>query len=179
MPATTTEGILDLKLQESIIDSLKKRASLEMIIFEMAWTIPSTQFGAFQLRLQNEGWQLREKSISSSADFSDRISVQVDILIGLGANYYYATALGATTTFLSPTPAVPNGISPKLLVDFNTEKFALPYIGEMFTVEESPPTERKRLPVVQYTIRQKEIHQVMPLPALKLTRSTPQHPFRL
>ena len=179
MPPTTTEGILDLKQQESIINSLKKRASLEMIIFEMAWKIPSTQYCAFKLRLQNEGWQLREKAISSSADFSDRISVQVDILIGLSANYYSAKALGATTTFLSPTPAVPNGISPKLIVDFNNEKYALPYIGEMFTVEESPPTEKTRLPVVQYTIWQKELHQVMPIPALKLTRLTPQHPFRL
>jgi hypothetical protein len=40
-PNNTTEGILDLKLQESIIDSLKKRAGLEMIIFEMAWKVPS------------------------------------------------------------------------------------------------------------------------------------------
>ena len=64
--------------------------------------------------------------------------------------------------YLTPTPAVPNGISPKINVEFNNSKYALPYVGEMFTVEELPPDERKRLPVVQYIIRQKEIHQVMP-----------------
>jgi hypothetical protein len=64
--------------------------------------------------------------------------------------------------YLSPTPAVPNGISPNILVEFNNSKYALPYVGEMFTVEELPPNERNRLPVLQYIIRQKEIHQVMP-----------------
>jgi hypothetical protein len=64
--------------------------------------------------------------------------------------------------FLSPTPAVPNGMSPQLLVEFNNSKYALPYVGEMFDVDESSSEEPSRKPLVEYIVRQKERHQVIP-----------------
>jgi hypothetical protein len=64
--------------------------------------------------------------------------------------------------FLSPTPAVPNGMSPKLLVEFNNSKYALRYVGEMFDVDESSSEEPSRKPLVEHIVRQKERHQVIP-----------------
>jgi hypothetical protein len=88
-------------------------------------------------RLQSQGWELHEKAISSAEHFSDRISAEFDLIIGLSANYFH-TKVAGTLDHLSPTPAVPNSMSPKILVelsDVDDAKFALPYIRDLFTVE--------------------------------------------
>jgi hypothetical protein len=112
-------------------------------------------------RLSLQGWQLKEHSLSSAEDFPDRISVEFNILIGLSSNYFKPSAITAMN-LLSPTPAVPNGMSPKILVEFNTYKYALPYVGEMFDVDENSSEESSRKPLVEYIVRQKERHQVIP-----------------
>ena len=64
--------------------------------------------------------------------------------------------------FLSPTPAVLNEMSPKILVEFNNLKYVPPYVGEMFNVDENLSEESSRKPLVKYIVRQKERHQVIP-----------------
>jgi hypothetical protein len=151
----------DINTHEQIINSLKLRAGLEIIIIKLAWQIPSTQYSSLKERLLLQGWQLQEHSLSSAEHFSDRISVEFDVLIGLRSNYFEPSAITAMN-FLSPTPAVPNGMSPKLLVEFNNSKYALPYVGEMFDVDGSSSEESSRNPLVEYIVRQKERHQEIP-----------------
>jgi hypothetical protein len=137
-----------------MISSLKQRANLEIIVIETSLRIPSNQYSSLKPRLQSQGWELHEKAISSAEHFSDRISAEFDLIIGLGANYFH-TKVAGTLDHLSPTPAVPNSTSPKILVEFNDAQFALPYIGDLFTVEPSL-IQALRKPSVEYIIRQKQ-----------------------
>jgi hypothetical protein len=109
-------------------------------------------------RPKSKGWFLHESKIRSAQNFSNRLSTEFDLIIGLSSNYYQSNA---STAFdhLSPTPAVPNGMSPKILVEFNDLRYALPYIGDLFTVEPAAEPIRSmpsRKPTVKYVIRQKE-----------------------
>jgi hypothetical protein len=117
-----------------IISSLKQRTSLEIIVIELSWRMSSSQYSCPKTCLQSQGWELHEKALSSAEHFSDRISTEFDLIIGLSANYFH-TKVAGTLDHLSSTPAVPNSMSPKILVEFNDAKFALPYIGDLFTVE--------------------------------------------
>ena len=58
---TDKQGIQDIMTHEQILNSLKLRAGLEIvIIIELAWYIPSTPYSALKQRLQSQGWQLQE-----------------------------------------------------------------------------------------------------------------------
>ena len=47
------------------------------------------------------------------------------MIIGLSSNYFQSNTPTAFD-LLSPTPAAPNGMSPKILVEFNHLQYALP-----------------------------------------------------
>jgi hypothetical protein len=144
----------ELKIHEQIIASLKTRANLEIIVIQISCNLNTKTYASMKQRLISKGWLLHEKTIQSALDFSDRVSTDFDIIIGLSANYFQS---GTPTAFnhLSPTPAVPNGMSPKILVEFNQPQFALPYVGELFTVEPGSDIPSRK-PTVQYIIRQTE-----------------------
>jgi hypothetical protein len=124
----------------------------------MPYHLPTTAYAAMKHRLKSKGWFLHKSRIRSAQNFSDRISTKFDLIIGLSSNYYQSNASTAFDHH-SPTPAVPNGMSPKILVEFNDPQYALPYIGDLFTVEPAVKPIRSmpsRKPTVKYVIRQKE-----------------------
>jgi hypothetical protein len=152
------KSIQELKIHEQIISSLKNRANLETIVIQMPYHLPTTAYAAMKHRLESKGWFLHRSRIRSAQNFSDRLSTEFDLIIGLSSNYYQSNARTAFD-HLSPTPAVPNGMSPKILVEFNNPRYELPYIGELFTVEPAAKPVRSmpsRKPTVKYVIRQKE-----------------------
>jgi hypothetical protein len=79
-------------------------------------------------------------------NFSDRILTEFD----------YESKDSTALDHLSPTPTVPNGMSPRILVEFNDPQYALPYIGDLFTVKPASRSIASRKPTVKYIIRQKE-----------------------
>jgi hypothetical protein len=83
-----------------------------------------------------QGWRLHEKVISSAEHFLDQVSAEFDLIIGLSV-HYFQTKVAGTVEHLSQTPAVPNGRSPKILVEFNIAKFAQSYTGDLFTIKPS------------------------------------------
>ena len=147
-------SIQELKIHEQIISNLKHKGNLEMIVIQMSYQVPTAAYASMKRRLISKGWYLHERKIKSAEDFSDKIATDFDLIVGLSSNYYQSNAPNAFD-YLSPTPAVPNGMSPKILVEFNHTKYALPYIGELFTVETAKHV-ASREPTVQYVIRQKE-----------------------
>ena len=105
-----------------------------MVVIQLPRGLVTASYVTLKQRLQTRGWLLHEKFVRSSSDFSDKLSTDFDLLIALSSNYF--PRLDPTAIHhLSPTPAVPNGMSPKLLVEFNQPQYALPYIGDLFTVE--------------------------------------------
>ena len=144
----------EIRSHETIISKLKTKANLEIIVLQMSYPIGTASYKAMKSRLPQQGWLLHEKQLRACEDFSDRVSSHFDLIIGLSANYFRSKEHTAFDN-LSPTPAVPNGISPNILVEFNHAQYALPYVGDLFTVE-SVSLVSTRQPTVQYLIKQKE-----------------------
>jgi hypothetical protein len=133
LPSTTSEITKQLSLHENIITQLQQRAKLEIFVLELPHSLATNLYKALLLRLGEHGWVLYEKHLSSSEHFSDRICTTMDLVIGLNFSYVQTRILSVLDP-LSPTPVVPKSMSPKILVEFDTEHFALPHIGNLFTV---------------------------------------------
>jgi hypothetical protein len=112
---TTTQ---ELKIHEQVISSLKTKANLEIIVIQISCHLLTKAYTAMKHRLADKGWLLHEKTILSAQNFSDRISTDFDLIIGLSPNYFQNSNQIAVD-LLSPTPAVPNGMSPKIIIEFN------------------------------------------------------------
>jgi hypothetical protein len=146
---TTTQ---ELKIHEQIISSLRTKANLEIIVIQISYHLLTKAYTAMKHRLTDKGWLLHEKTILLAQDFLDRVSTDFDLTIGLSPNYFQNSNQIAAD-LLSLTPAVPYGMSPKIIVGFNHPQFALPYVGDLFTVE-SISEIASRAPTVKYIIRQ-------------------------
>jgi hypothetical protein len=112
-PCDDQRGIRSLKTHQQIISSLKQRANLKIIVIKISWRIPSNQYSSLKTRLQSQGWELHEKAISSAKHFSDRISAEFDLIIGLSANYFHTkvdgTSVGAEKAPFHSFPREPFG----------------------------------------------------------------------
>jgi hypothetical protein len=107
------KSIPELKIHEQIISSLKNKANLEMVVFQISHHLPTKAYAAMKHRLETKGWFFHERKIQSAENFSDKISTEFDLIIGLSSNDYQSNSQTAFD-HLSPTPAVPNGMSPKI-----------------------------------------------------------------
>jgi hypothetical protein len=143
-----------MKQHELVINNLKKRAQLQIAVFTFSWSLPTKRYSKLIERLRAAGWFVFEHKLDSSRDFSDRVLSNIDMLIAVNSEF---CPLAATVDrqSLSPTPSIPNDINPKLNSDFNTLPFALPYIGESFSIE-TKSSRDPRLTSIEYVIKQKE-----------------------
>jgi hypothetical protein len=147
--------VQDLKVHQKVISALWSRANLQIFVVELPLNLSAKPYQEFKLRLQQRGWNFHEKQMNSSDHSSDRIHSQFDLLIGLSANYFPQVP-PRVWDYLTPTPAIPNGMSLNIVVGFNDAKYALENIGELFTVEPQPVESASRNSTVEYTIKLKE-----------------------
>jgi hypothetical protein len=150
----------DLTLHAHIIANLKLRAKLEIFVLELATPLVTSTHSSLTQRLSEKGWIIYEKQLSSSEDFSDQVSVSIGLIIGLNFNYVQTRILNALDHF-SPTPVIPNSMSPHIIVEFDTSRYTLPRRGDIFTVQ-SCSAESSRTPSLEY---------------IRCTTRTPQHHY--
>jgi hypothetical protein len=105
-------------------------------------------------KTRQAGWFIFERHLDSSADFSDRVSVTQDIIIAVNSEFC-SSAATFNLQLLSPTPPIPNDMNPKLNPEFSTPQFALPCIGELFSVE-PVSSQEPRQPSIEHLVKQKE-----------------------
>jgi hypothetical protein len=98
------------------------------------WPIPTRTYSALirQLELQG-GWQLQKKDHQFICRLFRSIAIKFNLIVGLSTNFVSDQSDRSFGLSISHSNRT-NGVSPKIIVEFNYKSFVLPYTGELFNI---------------------------------------------
>jgi hypothetical protein len=139
----------------NIIFSLAQTSHLQVFCLEVPSTLSTGTYNSTKKAFENQGWLILERSFRSTLDFSDKVEYRVKFIVGMNPKYHPSLS-NINDQPLTPTPAVPNAMTECIVAEYDEPRFAIPYMGELFEIEQRTSEGDPRQPLVESIVTQKE-----------------------